>query len=221
MVKRIAQYLIGITCISIGVNVAKLAQIGITPGTSVPRLLEVLSPLTLGQCIMIVYACLILLQILLLRKKFPIKNLLGLPMTLLYGQITDLVGIDPQALGHLMSRVPAPTGYGMKLVFIAVAILVIGTGTFLYTAADIVPLPPEGLAGAIHTLTKKNFGDCKSFVDVGMVSTAAILQMIFLGGVRSFLRPDVVVREGTFLTAVLIGQVVKLWHKACRGRKSG
>ena len=74
-------------------------------------------------------------------------------------------------------------------------------------------MPAEGLAAAISKVSGKPFGDCKTFVDVGLIVTALILQLIFLGGFKSFTGANVVVREGTILSAVCVGQVVKLLNK--------
>ena len=46
-----------------------------------------------------------------------------------------------------------------------------------------------------------------------MIVIALILQLIFLGGLQSFVGEGVVVREGTIIAAIFVGQVVKFLSK--------
>lgn len=96
---------------------------------------------------------------------------------------------------------------------ILVTFVISAIGVFIYLRPKWVPMPAEGFAGALATVTGKPFGDCKTAADTTMVIVALILQIIFLGGLSSFLQPGVVVREGTIFAAIGIGQIVKLITK--------
>ena len=216
-IKRILVYLAGLVCIAVGINISKLAGLGISPVSSVPRALEVIWGFTLGTMVILIYCLLVLLQFIVLRREFKLKNLLGVPLGLVFGSLVDLVGIDPNAFGHLMAGVPKPSGYLLQLVYLLVSIVVIGFGVYLYLKPNLVPMPGEGLAEAISRKTGKAFGDCKTLVDVGLILIALILQLIFLGGFSSFTSNTVVVREGTILSALLVGQTVKFFRKLGAG----
>ncbi len=218
--KRLAVYLIGLLVIALGINVSKMSGLGISPVSSIPRALEVIlgkhfTWVTLGNMVIVIYCVLVLLQILVLRKRFQIKNVLGVPIALIFGFMVDLVGIDSHATGHLLARInfPAPQGYIMQFIYLIVSIVLIGLGVYIYLKPSLVPMPGEGLAGAISQISGKPFGDCKTAVDVGLILTALILQLIFLGGFKSFTGDDVVVREGTIISAICVGQVVKLLNR--------
>ena len=217
--KKLICYVAGLFIITIGINISKLSSLGISPVSSVPRACEVIWGFTLGTALIIVYIVLILLQLLVLRKKFRWWNALGVPLALVFGWMVDLTGTDPNAFGHLLVNFPVPSTYPMRLLYLVCSILLIGTGVFLYLIPKWVPMPAEGLADAISKSTGKTFGDCKTFVDVSMISIALILQLIFLGGFKSFTGPNVVVREGTILSAVCVGQVVKLLNKSVFKKK--
>ena len=208
--KRCVIYCIGLFIIAIGINISKLAGLGISPVSSVPRALEVAFGFTLGQMVLLVYCLLVVGQLIVLRKKFKIKNAFGVLVGVVFGWMVDLVGIDPNAFGHLMYGIPAPELYPIKLVYLAISIVVIGIGVFTYLKADLIPMPAEGLALAISQKSKLKCGDCKTIVDVSLITLAAIIQCIALGGIASFLSDIVVVREGTILSAICVGQVVKL-----------
>ena len=109
----------------------------------------------------------------------------------------------------------------MKLVYLVVSVLIIGIGVFLYLRPKWVPMPAEGLAGAIAQVSGKAFGDCKTIVDTSMIVVALVLQLIFLGGLSSFTGDGVVVREGTIVAAIFVGQVVKFLGKNLGGKVDG
>jgi len=213
VIKRAAAYIIGLFLITVGINISKMSALGISPVSSIPRACEVIWGFTLGTTSIIVYCILVLLQILVLRKKFKLVNLLGIPLTFAFGWMVDLTGTNPDTLGHLLLNFPRPSGYAMKLVYLAASLVIIGFGVFLYLRAHFIPLPAEGLAGALSEVSGKAFGDCKTAVDCSMILIALVLQLIFLGGFSSFTGDNVVVREGTILAAVGVGQMVKLFTK--------
>ena len=217
MVKRVLQYLAGLLIIAVGINISKLARLGISPVSSIPRALEVSLGFTLGQMVIVVYCLLVLAQFIVLRKDFKVKNILGVPVGIVFGWMVDLVGIDPNAFGHLMYGVPAPQSYVARLLYLLVSIVVIGIGVSIYLKPKLVPMPAEGLAQAISQKSGKAFGDCKSIVDCSLIAIALLIQLIVLG-LSSFTGDTVVVREGTILAAMLVGQVVKFIMK--KGKKA-
>ena len=214
MFKRILLYLAGLFCIAVGINVAKLAGLGISPVSSVPRALVVVWGFSLGTMIMLVYCALVLLQLIVLRKDFRWVNTLGVPVGIVFGSLVDFVGINPATAGHLMARLSLtqPATYFGSLAYLILSICIIGFGVTLYLMPKLIPMPGEGLAEAISKKTGKAFGDCKTIVDVSLILIALILQLLFLGGFSSFTGDKVVVREGTVLSAVLVGQTVKFFR---------
>ena len=212
-VKKLAVYLIGLMIIAVGINVSKMAGLGISPVSSTPRALEVITDYSLGTMVIVVYIVLIVAQILVLRKEFPLKNIIGVPVALVFGWMVDFVGIDPSAFGHLLAGFPRPGNYIAKFLYLLVSIMIIGVGVYVYLKPNLVPMPGEGLAAAISQKTQKAFGDCKTIVDVSLITLAITIQLIFLGGLRSFTGDTVVVREGTIISAICVGQVVKFLRK--------
>ncbi len=210
--KRLLFYLVGLLIIALGINVSKMSGLGISPVSSIPGVLNAIWPkLTLGTMVIIVYCVLILAQVLVLRRDFKLINVLGVPVAIVFGWMVDLLGIDPNAFGHLLLNFPRPSGYVMQLIYLLASILIIGVGVFIYLKPKLVPMPAEGLAIAIAKKAGKPFGNCKTAVDVSLILIALILQLIFLGGFSSFsVGGKAVVREGTVLAAVCVGQVVKL-----------
>lgn len=213
LIKRVVVYLLGLMIVALGINISKMSNLGISPVSSIPRALEVVMGYSLGTMLIVVSCCLVGLQLVVLRLDFKLKNILGVFVSFILGWMTDLLGTDPNAFGHLLLNFPRPQNYPMQLVYLFASILIIGLGVFIYLKPDLVPMPAEGLALAIAQKSGKPFGDCKTFVDVSMISIALILQLICLGGLNSFTGSTVVVREGTIASAVCVGQVVKFLRR--------
>lgn len=210
---KILVYLAGLMTIALGINISKLAGLGISPVSSVPRALEVVWGFTLGRMVIVSYCLMVFGQFLVLRKDFRTQNILGVPVAIVFGWMVDFLGIDPRAFGHLLLNFPRPGSYPVQLLYLAVSIVVIGIGVYVYLKPSLVPMPAEGLAQAISQVSGKAFGDCKTIVDCTMIGIALMLQLIFLGGLSSFTGETVVVREGTVLAAFFVGQTVKFIKK--------
>lgn len=225
-VLRTLTYLLGLAVIAVGINLSKLSHLGISPVSSIPGVLSAKFPAaSLGSMVIVVYCLLVLIQFIVLRGKFRIKNVLGVPVAIVFGLLVDFVGISPFSItlagfsvgipgkfNGLMQNIPVPTSYPIQFCYLIVSILVIGIGVFIYLKPKLVPMPAEGLAAAIADISGHPFGNCKTLVDVSMISIALLLQLLMFGGFASFASPGVV-REGTILSAVCVGQVVKLLNR--------
>ncbi|WP_458455469.1 DUF6198 family protein [Methanobrevibacter sp.] len=71
---------------------------------------------------------------------------------------------------------------------------------------EVVYLPGDGFIVAISQYLKKEFGKIKPYCDVSFVVVAAALSLIFLGYLTG-------VREGTVISAVIIGPIVRIFKK--------
>ena len=165
IVKQIICYIGGLLIITIGINISKMSNLGISPVSSIPRATEQIWGFTLGVTTFIIYVFLVLAQLIILRKNFKLRNALGILLTFVFSWMIDLTGTDPKAIGHLMLNFPRPSNYIMQFIYMVVSVIIIGIGVFLYLRPNWVPMPAEGLAGAIAQVTGKTFGDCKTIVD--------------------------------------------------------
>lgn len=227
IIKRILIFLVGLLIIALGINLSKLSGLGISPVSSIPGVLSAKFPnASLGSMVIVVYCVLVLAQFIVLGKKFRVANILGVPVAIIFGLMVDFVGISeftPTLAGinigidaklkGLLTGLEKPTSYPLQLLCLIASIIVIGIGVFIYLKPKLVPMPAEGLAGAISQVSGKKFGNCKTLVDVCMICVALVLQIVLLGGFGSFAAGKAVVREGTILSAICVGQVVKFLNK--------
>ena len=213
IIKKIIQYVGGMLLIAVGINISKLTHLGISPVSSLPRAAELIWGLTLGTGTILVHIICVLLQFVILRRRFKLINILQVLVGIVFGYMVDLTGTDPNAFGHLLIWFPVPQAYLMRLLYMIVSVILIGLGVYLYIKPGWVPMATEGLAKALAQVWNKPFGNCKTLVDTTLVVIALILQLIFLGGLSSFTGERTVVREGTVIAAIFVGQVVKMFSR--------
>lgn len=196
--KKLFIYLIGLLILAIGINISKAAKLGISPVSAVPYACELIWGIDLGKANTAVYITLMALQIVILRKDYEPKQLLQIVCTYIVGVFITYTSTD-----YLLFWLPIPNNYLVKLLYLGISIVFIGTGVSLYLMPNFPPLPPEGLMGAI--VEKSNgrfkFSNVKVAVDCSLVLISAILSIVFLSGLKT-------VREGTVLAALLVGRVV-------------
>ena len=219
IVKKIVQYIGGLVLIAVGINISKLARLGISPVSSIPRAGELIWGITLGTATIAAHFLCVVVQILLLRKKFRPVDLLQVVVSMAFGYIVDFTGTDPNAFGHLMLGFPVPQTYILRAVYVVISVILIGLGVYVYMKPGWIPMAADGLSRTVTEVTGKPFGNCKTLVDTCLVIVALILQIVFLGGLSSFTGDKVVVREGTVFAAIFAGQVVRLCARISGKRK--
>ena len=210
MVRRFAAYVIGMFFIASGVSFSRSTNWGISPVNSIPNVLSLrFTQITMGQWIIIVFTCFLIIQALILWKQFKWYSVLQLASSTLFGFLVD--GTD--ALYGLF--LPENQAIWLKIVLIVVSTIVIAFGIFLYLEANIMSMPGEGVTLALSKRTKLHLSTCKIIFDVSVILIASLLSIAFfwdsevfwsLDGTSCMLRG---VGIGTVVIAVFVGVVMK------------
>ena len=196
--KRYLIFLVGLFVNSLGVSLITKANLGTSPISSIPYVLSLNFPFTLGNFTIFFSIFLIVLQLIILRKNFKLEHILQIPVSIIFGYFIDLTMI-------LFSWVN-PEAYIMKIVYLLIGCLILGVGVYMEVLADVVMLPGESFVRAIVLTWKTNFGTTKICFDVSMSVIAAVLSFIFAGSLDG-------VREGTVIAALLVGFIARLIGK--------
>ncbi|MFR7838851.1 MAG: DUF6198 family protein [Blautia massiliensis (ex Durand et al. 2017)] len=196
--KRYLIFLVGLFVNSLGVSLITKANLGTSPISSIPYVLSLNFPFTLGSFTIFFSIFLIVLQLIILRKNFKLEHILQIPVSIIFGYFIDLTMI-------LFSWVN-PEAYIMKSVYLLIGCLILGVGVYMEVLADVVMLPGESFVRAIVLTWKTNFGTTKICFDVSMSVTAAVLSFVFAGRLAG-------VREGTVIAALLVGFIARLIGK--------
>lgn len=201
-VLRVIIYVVGLIFIGLGVAFAINSNLGISAASSLPYIIYLATNIPLSVTITLTYAVWVILQWCILGKKFAWYNVFQLIFSTIFGYSCDLWKL---VLGGFCF----PTYFG-QLGMLAIAVILIAFGVFLYVEVDLLPLPVEGLALAITKKQKKfSFSTFKILVDVFMVISSIILSLIVFGKV-------VGIREGTVILALTVGLVIKLLQRPLR-----
>ena len=198
-IKSLVVLFVGISLMSIGIALAKLAQLGTSPISSIPNVMSYIIPLSIGNLTMIFMVLMIFLQMVILREvNLPI--ILQIVPGLAFGGLID-VFVDvftnlglPALMGHYLEQ----------LAFTLLGMVVLSLGVFFEVNSRSILMPGEGLVVALTLRTKKPFGKLKMYTDLTMVAVALVISLLYFQGL-------VGIREGTIIAALFTGRLVTLY----------
>lgn len=203
MAKRVIVYCFGLLFLAFGVTFSIKSNLGVSPINSIPYVLSLVTGRGQGMITTIIFSLYVLIQILLLRKEFQMKNLLQLVFASLFGNLVTFSN-------YCLKNLTVPDYYLVRLSFLFISIVLIAIGLLLYLSTDIVPQPPEGLMLVISKKTGIRISKIKVIFDCTVVVIAVTISLIAFGKMRG-------VREGTIISALLIGKALDLlstkWKK--------
>lgn len=198
ILKRYILLVISLFFSALGVAFTKRGELGVSPISSVANVMSSkFSSLTLGSWLIIWNCVLILGQILLLRKNFKLIQLLQIPLSFLFGYFTDF--------GMWCTSFISVTRYPVRIAMILIGIVILGFGVALSVIANVIMNSGEAFVKAVSDVINKNFGNVKIAFDVACVIMSVALSLIF------FDLSIVGTREGTVISALLTGAVVKFF----------
>lgn len=194
LIKRYVLLCVGLVIMSFGVAFSIKAGLGTSPISSLPYVTGQISGLSVGTTTILLHVTLIVLQILLLRRRYELIQLVQLPVALVFGGLTDF------SVWVLSGVVPG--SYLTQWVLCVVGILLVGVGVSFEVTANVVTLAGEGMVLAVCKVFPVPFARAKVGFDVTLVVLSCILSFLFLHGL-------VGVREGTVAAALLVGMVAR------------
>ncbi len=205
LAKRYALFIVGLFFAGVGIAFTKRGELGVSPISSVANVMSIkFSSITMGTWLIIWNCVLILGQIVILKKDFKLYQLMQVPISFLFGYFTDL-GM------RIASFIPV-SNYFSRLLMLFGGIVILGFGISLSVIADVILNSGEAIVKAIADKTGFQFGNVKIAFDIGCVTAAVIMSLVF------FDMKIVGAREGTFISALLTGFTVKFFTKRLKGK---
>lgn len=199
-VKRYILLILGLFFAGVGVAFTKKGELGVSPVSSAANVMSCKYDfLSLGGWLIIWNCILIVGQIIILRKNFKPIQLLQVPLSFLFGYFTDFGT-------WCISGIGANT-YPIKLAFVIMGVIILGFGISLTVIADEIMNSGEAFVKAVSDSMNKDFGNIKIIFDLCSVALAAVLSLIL------FDFKLVGIREGTVISALCTGFVVKLFNR--------
>lgn len=194
--KRTLIFTLGIFVMAVGVAVSVRANLGTSPIASFPTVLSFATPLTVGTYLILLNLIFLVLQILILRRKFPKFQFVQILVTFAFGFFTDF--------GMYLTAWLEPANYFMQWVWTLVGVILVALGVYMETQPRLSYIPGDGLVFVL-TLVLQNipFGTIKMVFDWTLVIVSVMTSWILLGALEG-------VREGTVFAAFAVGIVIRL-----------
>ncbi|MBE6508208.1 MAG: YitT family protein [Methanobrevibacter sp.] len=191
-------YFLSLFIISLGASLSIKANLGTSPLICLPYVCSLITKFSVGEVMFAFTLIFIFIQVALLRGDFEKRQYLQLVVGTIFSVFVDFSLI---LVGFIN-----PVGYVNQMILLLVSCVVVAFGVLLEIQTEIVYLPADGVIVAISKVLKKEFSTVKPFVDTSMVIIAAVLSVVFLGYLAG-------VREGTVISALIIGPIVRVLKK--------
>lgn len=202
ILKRYAIATLGLIFIAIGVALSLKSNLGTAPVSCPPAVLNLRwTRITVGTFTWMMHLVMILLQVILLGKKFELRFLMQIPAAFVFGYLCD-------AAIWLIAPLQIP-GYGMKMVFCLLTVLVTAIGIRIEIIANAWMLAGDKTTAVLSDVTRIPFSTVKILFDIFLVALSAAFSW------ACFKDPtgngnQVIIREGTLILAILTGLCMKL-----------
>lgn len=192
-IKRIIVYIAGLIILALGIDLNTKTMLGISPIISVPYNISVISGWLLGAVIFSYYVLLVILQLLIQKKDFPVYQFLQIPCAF----------VTSAAVQIFDNVIPVPGHIALKIIVLILAIVVTAIGASLVVGMKIVPNPADGLANIIGTKLGHGFGFGKNIIDFISITVSIIIGLVAKGTIIG-------IGIGTVITMIMTGRVIAL-----------
>lgn len=194
-VSNYIKFLLSLVIMGFGIALVTKSGLGTSAVSSVPYVLSNVFTLSFGTFTFIINMLYFVIQILVLRKDFP-KNQ--------YFQIVvgPVLGIFIDLSMFILKNIDL-SNYLLKVVILLVGCFIVAYSIWLQLEANVVINPTEGIVKVLADKTNVKFSSMKTYFDIFLVVVASLISFIGLGKI-------VGVREGTLISAFVVGYFIKL-----------
>lgn len=193
-VQRWLTFLTGVFVMSVGIALSVHGQLGTAPISTFPAVINAATSWSVGSVTVLMNMVFVLVQILILRRRFQLFQLVQLPIAMVFGAVIDL--------SLFLTSWTQTNNYLLQWVVTICGALILGIGVYIQIQPKLLYLPGEGLVMALTQVTGVRFGTMKQLVDWSLVIISAIVSLILMHQLEG-------VREGTVFAAFAVGGVVK------------
>jgi len=194
---RLSFYFLGVALLSFGISLNASTGLGVGPIVSIAYAAGKVLNLKFSLCSFILYALMLVVQLIIKGKDSSWQDLLQLPFSVLFSLLMEMYE-------RILPDIP--DDLGIKLAVMLCAIVCTGTGISLTLNTSRVVNPADGVVKAAAVRFKKDQGLVKNIVDLSCVSLAMVTDLCFNTLWTS-------VGIGTVCTMTLSGRVVYLFNR--------
>lgn len=193
-IKRLIVSIFGLFLMSLGISFAIRSNLGITPISCPPYVLShYFTNWTLGQLTVGMHITMIIAQIIILRKEFPKSQYSQILVSFLFGFLID---------GSMwLTQLVTAQNYAVQLLYVILGSLLVSIGIIFEVTPKLLYLAGDGLMITVARVLKRPFGQIKIGFDITFVTFSIIAGYLLLHHI-------VGVREGTLISAILVGFII-------------
>ena len=198
--KRLSIYIFGLFLLALGATFSILAGIGVSPVTSLPYALALITPFSVGITTVIANIVFIIIQAILLKEVRWKNFCIQLIIAFLFGSFMDLTI-------WLTKSLPEANSIWLIIVYLALSLIIVAFGLLFYFTASLPTMPYDSLTYVIANKWSLAFSKAKITSDMLNVVISLVLCLIFIHFFGA-------IGIGTFVAAYGIGKIVGvLLHK--------
>lgn len=198
--KRLFVYLLGLLLLALGSTFSILAGIGVSPVTSLPYGLALITNVSVGITTIIANILFICIQSILL-KQIRWKNFfIQLIIAFIFGSFMNLTI-------WLTKSLPEANSIWLIIIYLILSLFIISLAILFYFTANLPMMPYDSLTYVVATKWSIAFGKAKITTDMLNVVITLVLCLLFIHSLGA-------VGIGTFIAAYAIGKIVGIFlHK--------
>ncbi|MBZ2404996.1 hypothetical protein CRI84_02300 [Liquorilactobacillus hordei] len=195
---RILLYIGGLNILALGTVLFTCGHLGVSALVSVPQVLSLFLPFTLGEATTLTFVIFVLIE-LCLQWRIEWQIVSQLFVAFVFGWIVDFyglrIGIEKINLQALWEQI----------LVTLLAIIFTSLGVFMMVKANFILNPPDGIVNVFCKKLKYSFGKTKFGFDLTMIIISVGLSLIFINHITA-------IGIGTILAVLLVGPFVNLWE---------
>lgn len=196
------KFLLSLAVMGFGIALVTKSSLGTSAVSSVPYVLSNVFSLSFGTFTFAINILYFVIQILILRKDFPKNQYFQIVVGPVLGLFIDL---SMFILANLTIEL-----YIVKLLVLFTGCFIVAYSIVMQLEADVVINPTEGIVKVISDKFNIAFSAMKTYFDIFLVIVSVLISYLSLGMI-------VGVREGTLISAFVVGYFIKLIIKIKKG----
>lgn len=198
LTSRIIFFILGTAFNAFGITLITKAYLGTSPVSSLPFVLSLGLPPSFGTLTFVFNMLFLAGQVIILRKAFSKIQFLQIPVTIVFSMLIDL----------FMSFFEQfkPSNYFYSVLLLILGCMVMAFGITLTIAANLIMTPGNAFVNALAGQIHKSYGTVEIYFDCTLTILSVIASFVLFGKFRG-------VREGTIISAFLIGSFINMYHK--------
>lgn len=180
--RRYISFVFILFVIAFGTSLSIRANLGSSPISAPPYVLSLVPgmPLTMGTIVICMHVLFIIIQILLLRRQYELRQLTQIFVSFLFGFYTD-VTMWMTSFMQIPTTLPHAIGYPLQFIELLIGGGLLAFGIACEVRCDSLMLAGEGLPLALSKAVKKDFGKVKICSDTSLVIIGVALMYYFFG----------------------------------------